>query len=285
MSLSVRIIPRLDIKGPNLVKGIHLEGLRVLGDPEVFAKFYDEQGADELFYMDVVASLYGRNSLKDMISKTAQNVFIPITVGGGLRSIEDIREVLKAGADKVCLNTAAIQNPDLIKQASQRFGSSTIVIAIEAIRQPDGRYLAFTDNGREHTGIEAVEWARKVESLGAGELVITSVDREGTGTGYDLNLIQAVSAAVSIPVIAHGGASDPQNVADAVKKGGASAVAMASILHYDAITRAEFSKNERTEGNTSFLGSGRSFGKIKPTDLKKIRATMRENGIPCRDWE
>lgn len=264
------------------MKGIHLEGLRVLGDPEIFARYYEEQGADELFYMDVVASLYGRNSLKDMVAKTAQRVFIPITVGGGLRSIEDIREMLKSGADKVCLNTAAIRDPELVKKASQRFGSSTIVVAIEAIRQPDGRYLAFTDNGREQTGIEVVEWAKKVETLGAGELVITSVDREGTGTGYDLGLIKVIASAVSIPVIAHGGASDAKNVVDAVKVGGASAVAMASILHYDAISKEDFARKERTEGNTSFLGSGRNFGKIKPTDLATIRSTLRENNIPCR---
>ena len=203
---TVRIIPRLDIKGPNLVKGIHLEGLRVLGKPSDFANFYYEQGADELMFMDVVASLYERNSLHEIISDTAKNIFIPITVGGGLRSLSDIKEVLRAGADKVCLNTAAIKNPLLIKDASRMFGSSTIVVAIEAIRELDGNYFAYTDNGREYTGIDVFEWAQKVCDLGAGEIVITSVDREGTGQGYDLELISKIAKLVSVPIIAHGGA-------------------------------------------------------------------------------
>lgn len=162
---TIRIIPRLDIKGPNLVKGIHLEGLRVLGKPADFAKYYYEQGADELLFMDVVASLYERNSLHDIISETAKSIFIPITVGGGLRTISDIREVLRAGADKICINTAAIKNPDFIKKASAEFGSSTIVVAIEAIKQPDGVYMAFVDNGREHTGIEVTAWAEDRKSV------------------------------------------------------------------------------------------------------------------------
>jgi len=164
----IRIIPRLDIKGPNLVKGIHLEGLRVLGKPEDFAKLYYEQGADELIYQDTVASLYQRNSLTDIITRTAKNIFIPITVGGGLRTLDDINTVLRAGADKVSINTAAINNPDFITEASRVFGSSTIVIAIEAIKQPDNSYLAYTDNGREYTGVDAIAWAKEVEERGAG---------------------------------------------------------------------------------------------------------------------
>src|SRR3990167_373236 len=193
---NIRIIPRLDIKGPNLVKGIHLEGLRVLGKPEQYARHYYEAGADELAYMDVVASLYNRNSLHDIISRTAKEIFIPLMVGGGLRTIDDIRMVLRAGADKVSLNTAAIHNPQIIKEAANKFGSSTIVVTIEAIKERDGRYLAYTDNGRQFTGVEV---------LGAGEIIITSVDREGTGEGFDLELTRAISEAVSIPVIAHGG--------------------------------------------------------------------------------
>jgi len=172
MSVAVRIIPKLDIKGPNLVKGVHLEGLRVLGKPEVFAKYYYEQGADELFYQDVVASLYGRNSLQEIISKTAKEIFIPLTVGGGIRTIEDISNLLRAGADKVSINTAAIENPGLITEASNIFGASTIVVSIEAIKQADGRYFAFTDNGRNSTGKEILSWAKEAELLGAGEIVI-----------------------------------------------------------------------------------------------------------------
>ncbi len=282
MSKSIRIIPRLDIKGPNLVKGIHLEGLRVLGNPEEFARFYYENGADELIYMDVVASLYGRNSLHDIISRTAKDIFIPITVGGGLRTIEDIRNVLRAGADKVSLNTAAIKNPSIINEAARKFGSSTIVIAIEAIKQPDGRYLAYTDNGREHTGVEAVEWAKRAESSGAGEILITSVDREGTGTGFDIELVRAVSEAVAIPVIAHGGCHSAEDVVDVIHKGSADAVSVASIIHYDYIKKREAFNHTSIEGNTEFLKKGLSFSKIKPVSLIDIKARLFESGIECR---
>ena len=212
-----RIIPRLDIKGPNLVKGIHLEGLRVLGKPEDFAKLYYKDGADELIYQDTVASLYQRNSLTDIITKTANNIFIPITVGGGLRSLDDINKVLRAGADKVSINTAAISNPSFISEASRTFGSSTIVIAIEAIKQSQDNYLAYTDNGREYTGVDAVTWAKQVEELGAGEILLTSIDKEGTGTGFDLDLINKITKSVSIPVISHGGAADASHIISSIK--------------------------------------------------------------------
>lgn len=279
----VRIIPRLDIKGPNLVKGIHLEGLRVLGKPEDFARYYYEAGADELFYQDVVASLYERNSLRDIISQTARKSFIPLTVGGGIRSIEDIRTVLRAGADKVSINTAAIKNPGFIREASHKFGSSTIVVAIECIRQQDGRYLAFIDNGREETGQEALSWARQMEEAGAGELVVTSVDREGTGTGFDLELTKMIAENVSIPVIAHGGAGKLEHISDVVKKGRADAVAVASMLHYELIAQQRSDMAERTEGNVSFLNSGRSnFGKITPATMAEIKDTLKQAGIECR---
>jgi len=204
--VNVRIIPRLDIKGPNLVKGIHLEGLRVLGKPERFARYYYEQGADELLYMDVVASLYQRNSLLEIVSRTSREVFIPLTVGGGLRTLDDVRAVLRAGADKVSLNTAVIREPELIRQASRCFGSSTIVVSIEAIKKGDGSYEAYTDNGRERTSIDAFKWALQAAELGAGEIIVTSVDREGTGKGFDLELTRRIAESVPIPVIACGGA-------------------------------------------------------------------------------
>lgn len=283
MSKNIRIIPRLDIKGPNLVKGIHLEGLRVLGKPEQFAKYYYENGADELIYMDVVASLYNRNSLHDIISKTVKEIFIPLTVGGGLRTIEDIREVLRAGADKVSLNTAAIRDPGIIKVASRRFGSSTIVISIEAIKQQDDRYLAYIDNGREHTGIEVIDWAGRVEELGAGEIVLTSVDREGTGLGYDIELTKAVSESVSIPVIACGGCGKVEDIKDVILNGKADAVSMASVLHYDCIKNINLDNNLfEKEGNIEYLKSGRGFSKINPVDLRKIKSYLQENGIDCR---
>lgn len=280
---NIRVIARLDIKGPNLVKGIHLEGLRVLGKPEDFASYYYEHGADELFYQDVVASLYERNSLHDIISATARKSFIPLTVGGGLRTIEDIRTVLRAGADKVSINTAAIRNPEFIREAARKFGSSTIVVAIEAIRQPDGRYLAFVDNGREHTGVEVVAWAQQVQELGAGEIVITSVDREGTGEGYDLALTRSVSTAVSIPVIAHGGPGRAAHCVEAVREGRADALAVASMIHYDLIANGQSDMSGRTEGNISFLNSGRTnFGRIQPSSLQDIKKHLREQGISCR---
>jgi cyclase len=191
--MNIRIIPRLDVKGPNLVKGIHLEGLRVLGKPSDFAKFYYENGADELLFVDVVASLYERNSLCEIITETANDIFIPLTVGAGLRTMNDIRHVLRAGADKVLINTAAIRNPDFIRQAALEFGSSTIVVAIEAIQYESGNYLAFIDNGREYTGVEVVEWANHVEELGADEIVITSVYKDGNGKGFHLAQFKLVS--------------------------------------------------------------------------------------------
>jgi cyclase len=276
-----RIIPRLDIKGPNLVKGIHLEGLRVLGKPSDFAKYYYQQGADELLFMDVVASLYERNSLHDIITETAKKVFIPITVGGGLRSISDIKEVLRVGADKVCLNTAAIKNPQLIKEASRMFGSSTIIVAIEAIKELDGRYLAYTDNGREHTGVDVFEWAQKIDELGAGEIVITSVDREGTGQGYDLNLINKVSNLVTIPVIAHGGAGNINHVLELINGKNADAVMISSLFHYDYI-RENDSKASSLEGNVEFLNQKRKFHNFEPCTIKELKEKLIENNIECR---
>jgi cyclase len=279
---TIRIIPRLDVKGPNLVKGIHLEGLRVLGNPNVFAKYYYENGADELLYSDVVASLFERNSLSEVISSTAKEIFIPITVAGGIRTLEDIKNILRVGADKVSLNTAVIKNPDLIKKASRMFGSSTIVVTIEAIKESEGKYFAYTDNGREMTGIEVVEWAKKVESLGAGEIIITSVDKEGTGEGFDIDLTRMVSESVSIPVIAHGGAGTPQDVVDVVKKGKADAVSLASILHYGIISKQNFEKNS-DEGNIEFLKNKNKFGKITPYDLIKLKNYLLEHNIQCRN--
>jgi cyclase len=279
---TTRIIARLDIKGPNLVKGIHLEGLRVLGKPEDFARYYYENGADELFYQDVVASLYERNSLNDLISRTAKEIFIPLTVGGGIRNVEDIRSILRAGADKVCINTAAIKNPELIREASRVFGSSTIVVSIEAIKQTDGSYLAYTDNGREHSGFEVVEWAKRVEELGAGEIVITSVDREGSGLGYDIELTKKVSDAVSIPVIAHGGAGCEEDVRKVIQEGMADAVALASVIHYDYIENNILSAIGKEEGNTEFLKSGKTFSKIKPNTIKKIKKYLSDESISIR---
>lgn len=278
-----RIIPRLDIKGPNLVKGIHLEGLRVLGKPEDFAKFYYEDGADELIYQDTVASLYQRNSLTDIITKTANNIFIPITVGGGLRSLDDINKVLRAGADKVSINTAAISNPSFISEASRTFGSSTIVIAIEAIKQSQDNYLAYTDNGREYTGVDAVTWAKQVEELGAGEILLTSIDKEGTGTGFDLDLINKITKSVSIPVISHGGAADASHIISSIKDSKSDAVSIASMLHYATLKKImDNEKNYENEGNIEFLQKNKPFKMFGGENIGEIKENLNRIGIPVR---
>lgn len=231
-----RLIARLDIKGPNLIKGIHLEGLRVIGSPNEHARRYYEQGADELIYMDCVASLYGRNSLGDIVQSAARGIFIPMTVGGGVRSVQDATYLLRCGADKVAVNTAAIANPTLVSDIARRFGSQCMVLSIEAKQQSPGQWEAYTDNGRECTGMDVLAWAKKGVALGAGEILLTSVDREGTRKGFDVALVKAVTAAVGIPVIASGGMGKPEDLVDAVQIGGADAVAVADILHYKRAT-------------------------------------------------
>ncbi len=229
---NLRLIARLDIKGPNLIKGIHLEGLRVMGDPQQFAREYYEQGADELVYMDIVASLYGRNNLTDIVRRSASDIFVPLTVGGGVRSVEDVNALLRVGADKVAINTAAIARPALITEVARRYGSQCMVLSVEAKRIGPDRWEAYTDNGREKTGLDVVDWVRRAEKLGAGEIFLTSIDQEGTCKGFDVALVRAVAGVVSIPVIASGGMGTIEHFVDVVKNGGADAVAMADVLHY-----------------------------------------------------
>lgn len=233
---TVRLIARLDIKGPNLIKGIRLEGLRKLGDPNLFARKYYEQGIDEIIYMDIVASLYERSSLLNIIRQTTVDVFIPITVGGGIRSVEDANGILRAGADKVAVNTAALKRPALIGAISKKFGSQCMVLSIEAKKKGEGRWEAYYDNGREKTGVDAVRWAVEGHQLGAGEILLTSVDREGTRQGFDCELVREVSTRVPIPVIASGGMGGPADLEKVVKEGRADAVAVASVFHYGEMT-------------------------------------------------
>lgn len=232
----VRLIARLDIKGPNLIKGIHMEGLRVIGSPNEFAIKYYEQGADELIYMDCVASLYGRNNLREIVQEAAKDVFIPMTVGGGVRCVTDATDLLRCGADKIAINTAAIKNPQLVSAVADRFGSQCVVLSIEAKAKGDSRWEAYTDNGREPTGVDVVEWAKKGVSLGAGEVLLTSIDREGTRRGFDVALVSAVANEINVPVIASGGMGKPADLIDVVQRGLADAVAMADILHYNRAT-------------------------------------------------
>jgi cyclase len=268
---NIRLIPRLDIKGSNLVKGIHLEGLRVLGRPADFARAYYLEGADELLVVDIVASLYQRNQLLPLLLDTAKEMYIPLTVAGGLRSLDDIRGVLRAGADKAALNTAAIRRPDLITDAALAFGSSTVVVSIEAKQQPDGHYEAYVDCGRERTGREVADWARDAERRGAGEILVTSVDREGTGGGFDLALVEIVANAVSLPVVASGGAGRKDDVVELVQKTDVSGVAVASLLHYDFISRPSAGRPPSV-----------SFSRIAPAAMGDIKEALAAAGCPTR---
>jgi cyclase len=233
---TVRLIARLDVKGSNLIKGIHLEGLRVIGSPNEFARLYYAQGADELLYMDCVASLYGRNNLWEIVRRTAESVFLPMTVGGGIRSVDDAYRLLQCGADKIAVNTAAVADPTLLTDLARRFGSQCVVLSIEAKEVSPGCWEAHTNNGRERTGLDVIDWVKRGVALGAGEVLLTSIDREGTRRGFDVNLVRAVTSEVTVPVIASGGMGSPADLVEVVEKGEADAVAMADILHYRRAT-------------------------------------------------
>lgn len=245
---NVRLIARLDIKGPNLIKGIHLEGLRIIGSPAEHALRYYEQGIDELLYMDCVASLYGRNHLSDIVRSAAENIFVPVTVGGGIRSVDDATQILRAGADKVAVNTAAVATPQLITDIARRFGSQCMVLSIEAKQIGAGRWEVYTDNGRERTGLDVIEWVKRGVSMGAGEILLTSVDREGTRKGFDIELVRAVSAEVTVPIIASGGMGSSEDMVAVARDGGADAVAMADILHYKRAGVGDIRAHARAAG-------------------------------------
>ena len=235
--LSRRIIPCLDVNAGRVVKGVRFQELRDAGDPVQCARAYDAQGADELIFLDITASSDGRHIMRDVVASTAEQCFMPLTVGGGLRSLADIEAMLKAGADKVSLNTSAIQQPQLIADAALRFGSQCIVVAIDAKREPDGRsWRVYTHGGRNATELDAVKWARRAVELGAGEMLLTSMDCDGTGAGYDVPLTRAVSDAVTVPVIASGGAGTLDHLAEVLADGHASAVLAASIFHFGTFT-------------------------------------------------
>jgi cyclase len=287
---AIRIIPRLDVKGPNLVKGVHLEGLRVLGKPEDFALKYYAEGADELIYVDVVASLYGRDNLLDIVRRTAQKVFIPLTAGGGLRSVDDIRDVLRAGADKVAINTGAVNNPLLIKEGAKAFGSQCIVVSIEAKMRAPGKYEALTDNGREKSGRDVYAWAKEAVDLGAGEILITCIDREGTGRGYDLDLTRTIAESVPIPVIACGGCGKLDHLLEVVQVGKADAVCAASLFHYDHLKSLESAEQYREEGNIEFLRQRRGGiqylgSRMQPADIPTAKEFLEAAGVQCRSLD
>jgi cyclase len=237
--LKVRIIPCLDVKDGRVVKGVNFEGLRDAGDPVEQAILYDKAGADELCFLDITASHENRGTLLDVVHRTAEVCFMPLTVGGGVRTLEDIRALLLAGADKVSINTAAVSRPEFVQEAAEKFGSQCIVAAIDAKSVGGGKYEVFTHGGRKATGIDAVKHAQKLVGYGAGEILLTSMDRDGVKSGYDLELTRAVSDAVGVPVIASGGVGNVQDLVDGVKKGHASAVLAASIFHFGEVSIAQ----------------------------------------------
>ncbi|MFD1217003.1 MULTISPECIES: imidazole glycerol phosphate synthase subunit HisF [Microbulbifer] len=239
MGLAKRIIPCLDVDAGRVVKGVNFVDIRDAGDPVEIARRYNEAGADEVTFLDITATHEGRDTTLHTVEKMASQVFIPLTVGGGVRELQDIRNLLNAGADKTAINSAAVFNPDFVREAADRFGSQCIVVAIDAKQVGDGKWEIFTHGGRKPTGIDAVEWAKKMDSYGAGEILLTSMDRDGTKNGFDLALTRAVSDAVSVPVIASGGVGNLQHLADGVLEGGADAVLAASIFHFGEYTVGE----------------------------------------------
>lgn len=245
---NIRVIARLDIKGPNLIKGVHLEGLRVVGDPIEFAARYYREGIDEILFMDSVASLYGRNHLAEIISLTANDIFVPITVGGGIRTVKDAKDVLKSGADKIAINSAAVARPALIKEIAEDFGSQATVLSIEAKKNQNGSWEVYTDNGREKSGLLVSEWVEEAASLGAGEVLVTSIDKEGTGRGFDIELMRQISKKVTVPIIASGGMGKISDIHELISQTDISAVAIANSLHYRKISISEIKKEITLSG-------------------------------------
>ncbi len=246
--LAKRIIPCLDVNAGRVVKGVNFVELRDAGDPVEIAKRYDDQGADEITFLDITASSDDRDIILHIVEAVASQVFIPLTVGGGVRQVDDVRRLLNAGADKVSMNTAAVNNPQLVADASARVGAQCIVVAVDAKQTSPGRWEVFTHGGRKNAGLDAIDWARKVESLGAGEILLTSMDRDGTKVGFDLALTRAVADAVGIPVIASGGVGNLQHLADGVTQGRADAVLAASIFHYGEFTVRQAKEYMRARG-------------------------------------
>jgi cyclase len=246
--LTKRIIPCLDVKDGRVVKGVKFVNLRDAGDPVEAALAYDAQGADELVFLDITASHENRDTMLDVVRRTAEGIYMPLTVGGGIRSVDDVRRLLRAGADKVSLNTAALARPEVIREAAERFGSQCIVVAIDARREGEGRWGVYTHGGRRATGRDAVTWAREATTLGAGEILLTSMDRDGTKDGYDLELTRAIGRAVSVPVIASGGAGSLEHFYEALVEGGADAALAASLFHFGIHTIAEAKAYLRERG-------------------------------------
>lgn len=272
ISKNIRIITRLDVKGKNVVKGIQMEGLRVLGDPEEFAKYYYDQGADEIIFSDIVASLYGRNNLTEVVSKTAKNIFIPLIVGGGVRSLNDINNLLRAGADKITLNSGAIKNPKFIDEAVKEFGSSTITISLE-VNFFNNKYEVFYNNGREQANIEVNNWIKQCQDRGAGEILLSAIHKDGTGSGFDINLINQVANNVKIPLIVQGGAGSIKDI-DILKNLKIDGIVLSSALHYTKIMNQNNKIGNFSEGNIEFLKNKKKFLNFKKISIKSIKKIL-----------
>ena len=269
--LKKRIIAKLEIKGPNLVKGVNLEGLRVLGKPEFFSENYYNNGINELFYQDVVASLYGKNALYETISKTAKKIFIPLIVGGGIRKVSDIYKILRAGADKVSINSQAFKDPNLIYEAVRIFGKSTIVANVELLKK-NNKYFCYYNNGRTPANIESTEWIMNLQKLGVGEIIVTFIDYDGTGNGFDVDYIKSLKKKLTIPLVVSGGAGSLIQVTKLFKKTNISGIALGSFLHYNLIQGKKFSKNEfKDEGNVEFITTNNfNFKKFENKSVSNI---------------
>jgi imidazole glycerol-phosphate synthase subunit HisF len=245
---AIRIIPCLDVKDGRVVKGVHFENLREAGDPVEHADFYSREKADELVFLDISATIEGRKTMVDVVKKVSEVVFIPMTVGGGIKSLQDIEDLLKAGADKISMNTSAVKTPNLIKDGAKKFGSQCIVVAIDGKKIDKNRWEVYIESGKTPTGIDAVNWAKKIEDLGAGEILLTSIDMDGTQKGYDIPLTRSVADSVRLPVIASGGAGTLEHLSDVVKNGKASAVLLASLLHFRTYTIAQIKNYLKQQG-------------------------------------
>jgi len=265
-----RIIPKLDIKADSLVKGVNLEGLRVLGRPELFAEKYYDEGADEIIYQDVVASLYGKNTLFEIVERTAKNILIPLTVGGGIRSIDDITRLLNAGADKVSVNSAAVKNPNFLSKAAETFGSSTISVSIET-NKINNQYLVFTESGRNCSNKKVTDWVEQIQSLGVGEIILTSISKEGLGDGFDTDLLKEIEKKIKIPLVVHGGAGKTSHIENLISNFNISGVAIASAFHYHYLKSLQ--KSELSSGNKDYslgLRDKSEYSSFSLSDIKKI---------------
>jgi imidazole glycerol-phosphate synthase subunit HisF len=277
-----RIIPRIDIKGPNLVKGICLEGLRVLGSPEYFSKLYYDGGADEIIYHDVVASLYDRKSILPLIKKTSKNCFIPLSISGGIRSLRDIENILKNGGDKIFLNSAAINNPELIDQSVKAFGSSTIGISIEVSTSPSGKKYVLYNYGREHSNRNISDWIKEVQERGIGELSITSVNHEGYGKGMNLRLLEEIYDILNVPLIYHGGVGSLSDTYNVLKYDKVNAISISSSFHYHEVSKKNYKYFESNEGNFSFLKEKREKTNFDIFTIIELKKFLKSKGISVR---